>query len=145
MIEAVRIKSWRGQAIVEFALVLPVLLLLMLGLVNLGLLINSQIILTQAAWEGARAGATLDQSQNEGDANIQGAVQNSLIGLVEPSRVLIVIDPNEAARKAMAGPFPRGRPMKVSLTYPISLALPMPISLSLTAEAISRIEYSNPP
>ena len=145
MIEAIRIKRWHGQAIVEFALVLPVLLLLMLGLINLGLLINSQIILTQAAWEGARAGATLDPSQNEGDANIQGAVQNSLIGLVDTSRVLIVIEPDEAARKAMTGPLPRGHSLKVSLIYPISLALPMPISLSLTAEATSRIEYSNLP
>ncbi len=145
MSKTVRIKSRRGQAIVEFALVLPVLLLLMVGLINLGLLINSQIVLTQAAWEGARAGATLDPSQNEGDANIQGAVQNSLIGLVDPSRVLIAIDPDEAARKAMMGPLPRGNSLKVSLTYPINLALPMSISLSLTAEATSRIEYSNPP
>jgi len=145
MIETVRKKRWHGQAIVEFALVLPVLLLLMLGLINLVLLINSQIILTHASWEGARAGATLDPSQNEGDANIQGAVQNSLIGLVDPLRVLIVIDPDEADRKAMTDPLPRGHSLKVSLIYPISLALPMPISLSLTAEATSRIEYSNPP
>ena len=45
-----RQKVCQGQAIVEFAVVLPILLLLMLGLINLGLLINAQIILTQAAW-----------------------------------------------------------------------------------------------
>ena len=145
MIEAIRIKRWHGQAIVEFALVLPVLLLMIWEKLKLGQLINSQIILTQAAWEGARAGATLDPSQNEGDANIQGAVQNSLIGLVDTSRVLIVIEPDEAARKTMTGPLPRGHSLKVSLIYPISLALPIPISLSLTAEATSRIEYSNLP
>ncbi len=145
MIEAVSNKVRQGQAIVEFAIVLPVLLLLMLGLVNLGVLINAQIILTQAAWEGARTGATLDPSRDEGDANIKGVVQDSMMGLVDPSRVLIVIEPDEAAREAMTGPLPRGRPLKVSLSYPIKLALPIPLSLSLTAEATSRIEYSNLP
>jgi Flp pilus assembly protein TadG len=52
--KAERKKYCQGQAIVEFAVVLPILLLLMLGLINLGVLINAQIILTQAAWEGAR-------------------------------------------------------------------------------------------
>lgn len=145
MIKSVRIKGWSGQALVEFVIVLPVLLLLMLGLVNLGLLINSQIILTQAAWEGARAGATLDPSRDEGDENIQGAVISSLTGLVDPTSVSISIDPDESVRELMTGPLPRGRPLKVSLSYPINLALPMPISLSLTSEATSRIEYSNPP
>ena len=65
---AERKKACRGQAIVEFAVVLPILLLLMLGLINLGVLINAQIILTQAAWEGARAGTTLNPSWGEGDA-----------------------------------------------------------------------------
>jgi Flp pilus assembly protein TadG len=39
---------------VEFALLLPVLLLLLFGIVDFGRLLNAQIVLTQAAREGSR-------------------------------------------------------------------------------------------
>jgi Flp pilus assembly protein TadG len=65
-----------AQALVEFAVVLPILLLLMIGLVNLGILVNAQIVLTQAAWEGARAGATI-QDPLVGDDEITGAVRRA--------------------------------------------------------------------
>ncbi|WP_411720421.1 TadE/TadG family type IV pilus assembly protein [Mycetocola sp.] len=47
-------RSEDGAAAVEFALVLPVLLLLILGLIEFSLVFNSQISLTNAAREGAR-------------------------------------------------------------------------------------------
>ena len=140
---AERKKACRGQAIVEFAVVLPILLLLMLGLINLGVLINAQIILTQAAWEGARAGTTLNPSLGEGDAEIIGAVQASLIGLSDLSSVTVSIYPDEAARAALPWPKPRGEPLTVRLAYPMNLALPLPLTVTLGAEATSRIEYSN--
>jgi Flp pilus assembly protein TadG len=43
-----------GAAAVEFALVVPLLLLLVLGMVNFGRAYNAQITLTQAAREGVR-------------------------------------------------------------------------------------------
>lgn len=135
----------RGQGVVEFALVLPILLLLMLGLLNLGVMINAQIILTQAAWEGARAGATLDVAAGEGDAEIEGAVSAALAGLSDPSLVAIQITPDEAARAALPWPGPRGEPLVIVLDYPLDLALPIPLTVHLQARAASRIEYSNPP
>ncbi len=44
----------KGQSLVEFALVLPVLLLLVLGLIQFGIIFSSQIAITNAAREGAR-------------------------------------------------------------------------------------------
>jgi Flp pilus assembly protein TadG len=44
----------RGAAAVEFALVLPILVMILLGIVDFGLEINSQAILANAAREGAR-------------------------------------------------------------------------------------------
>jgi Flp pilus assembly protein TadG len=44
----------RGSVAVEFALLLPVLLLIIFGVIDFGRAINAQISLTQAAREGAR-------------------------------------------------------------------------------------------
>lgn len=44
----------RGATAVEFALLLPVLLLVVFGIVDFGRALNAQITLTQAAREGAR-------------------------------------------------------------------------------------------
>jgi hypothetical protein len=44
----------RGAAAVEFALVLPLLLLMVFGIVDFGRALNVQIMVTQAAREGAR-------------------------------------------------------------------------------------------
>ena len=62
----------RGAAAVEMALVLPVLLFLLMGIIDFGRMFNAQIQLSQAAREGVRLaslniGATLANQQS--DAN----------------------------------------------------------------------------
>ena len=52
----------RGQALVEFALVLPLLMLLILGIVEFGRAWNAKQILTDAAREGARLSVVGDPS-----------------------------------------------------------------------------------
>jgi hypothetical protein len=49
----------RGAALVEMALVLPLLLMLLLGIVSAGIAYNHQLSLTHAARESGRHGATL--------------------------------------------------------------------------------------
>jgi hypothetical protein len=133
-----------AQAAVELAITIPVLLLLILGMINLGSLVNAQIILTQAAWEGARAGATLDISRGEGDEQIYGAVKRALAGL-NPEEVQIEIDPAEDQHpRDLPAPHPRGSPLTVTLSYPMALSLPFPLIVDLSSQATSRIEYSNP-
>ncbi len=51
------INNNRGQALVEFALVLPVLMLLIIGMMEFGLIINQYMVVTEAAREGARSAA----------------------------------------------------------------------------------------
>jgi TadE-like protein len=50
----------RGAAAVEFALCLPILLLLVFGIIDFGRALNAQITLTQAANEGVRLAALGD-------------------------------------------------------------------------------------
>jgi len=47
----------RGSAAVELAILLPLLLLLVFGVIDFGRMLNTQITLTEAAREGARAAA----------------------------------------------------------------------------------------
>lgn len=56
----------RGAAAVEAALVLPIILLLVFGIIDFGRMINAQIKVTEAAREGARALA-LDDPLASGD------------------------------------------------------------------------------
>ncbi len=46
----------RGQALVEFAIVVPLFLLLLAGMIDFGLGLNASITVTNAAREGARLG-----------------------------------------------------------------------------------------
>ena len=47
----------RGAAAVEFALILPILIVLIFGVIDFGRAFNAQVSLTQAAREGARLAA----------------------------------------------------------------------------------------
>src|SRR5687768_1788226 len=49
-----RLVSERGQALIEFALIFPLLLLVMLGIVDFGFLFQRYEVLTNATREGAR-------------------------------------------------------------------------------------------
>ena len=132
-----------GQSAVELAITLPILLLLMLGLVNLGVLMHAQIVLTNAAWEGARAGATLTDPTH-GDEEIVGAVRRSLSGL-DSGRVTIAIEPEQdESPRDLPGPMPRGQPLSVSLEYRLTMSLPVLVEVPVRARAVSRMEYRNP-
>jgi Flp pilus assembly protein TadG len=50
-------KSERGQSLVEFALVLPILLFLVLGVLEFGWILKAEIAVNAAAREGARYAA----------------------------------------------------------------------------------------
>lgn len=56
-------KSKKGQALVEFALVLPVLLILVLGSIDAGWFLFAKISATAAARETARAVSVLDATE----------------------------------------------------------------------------------
>ena len=54
----------RGQSLVEFALVLPILLLLVFAIIDFGWLLGNQLLATYGCREGARYGAVRVTSSN---------------------------------------------------------------------------------
>ena len=51
--------SDRGAAAVEFALVVPVLLIVVFGIIDFGRMLNAQLQVSEASREGARAASTM--------------------------------------------------------------------------------------
>jgi hypothetical protein len=64
----------RGATAVEFALLLPLLLLIVLGIIDFGRMLNAQVTLTQAAREGSRLVAL-------GQPNVSSRTQDAAGGL----------------------------------------------------------------
>lgn len=70
----------RGAAVVDFVLVLVVVLPLVLGLIQLGLVLHVRNTLTAAASEGARYAATVDRSPDAGAERTRSQVSGALAG-----------------------------------------------------------------
>ncbi len=72
-----KIRSEQGTAIVEFAIVLPLLLVILFGIIEFGFLLYNQAMLTNAAREGARTGIIIQTPRNS-TADITTVVDNYL-------------------------------------------------------------------
>jgi Flp pilus assembly protein TadG len=105
----------RGATAVEFALLLPLLLLILLGIVDFGRMLNAQVTLTQAAREGARLVAL-------GQPNVQSRTQAAATGL-SPVGVSI-----QSACPAGAGPVSNGV-VQTSHTFTFTPGLGYVVSL----------------
>lgn len=58
-------RSQQGAAAVEFALILPIFLLLLFGMIEYGWILTNQIVLTHAVSEGARAAVKVEEDEAE--------------------------------------------------------------------------------
>jgi Flp pilus assembly protein TadG len=102
-----------GQALVEFALVLPILLVLALAIAELSELGVARLALEHAAAEGARTGALTND-----DRLVRSSVAAAAAPL-DARKVDVVIEPPEAQR----GSDPRGTLISVRLRYAIAAPL----------------------
>ncbi len=74
------LRQERGQSLPEFALALPVLLLLLFALAEFGLMLNDQVSVANAARDGARVAAL----QGSGDPNLATDVQTAVSDALKP-------------------------------------------------------------
>lgn len=127
------IKNEKGQALVEFAIILPILLLLIMGILQFGLLINSYLALENSSREGARLGIV-----GCTDKDIQNIVMKTAPTL-NSNALTINITPSEGSRKS-------GDTLTINLTYNYNLTIPIISTLfnnsvTLNAQTSMRIEW----
>ncbi len=106
------LRNHRGQGLVEFAIVLPLLSVIVLGLFDLGYAAFLNNTIANAAREGARTGIIISRS----DGEIRGRVRAAAAGLnLADEDIPIVPSPNRTY----------GEPITVTVTYSYLPLTPM--------------------
>jgi Flp pilus assembly protein TadG len=130
-----RLRAERGQTAVEFALVAPALIALVLGIWQFGIIFHNYVTLTDAARAGARK-AIVARLDGGSITDAEQAVRNSASDLDQSKLVPdVTVDPswNQA-----------GSMVTVTASYPYSVDIPflgIPIaSGTLTATAKEQLE-----
>jgi hypothetical protein len=125
-------KDERGQSMVETALVLPILLLILVGIIDLGRFVYSYAHLQMAAQETVRLGGL--------DKNDQSIIDfaHQYVQLGDPNKLQVDITPNDAGRHS-------GDYVTVKLKYPFILYTPListifPSPLYIETDSTIRVE-----
>lgn len=121
-----------GQAMVEMALVLPILLLLLLGIVEFGRVFNAFISVAHVSREAARAAAL-----GSSDPEITALALDRAEGL-EKDRLVIQVTPEPSQRA-------RGTGVEVEVDYSVPLIAPLlanllPNPFPVSAQTTMRVE-----
>lgn len=139
-----RIKNQKGAALVEFAIVLPLLLVLVFGMIEFSIMFYDKAVITNASREGARAGIVYSYpnriTEGEIEATVGNYVSNKLItfGATTPSAEEMTTVTGQCANA--------GDVVTVAVTFPYEfLVLPNFIttltgSIDLSAVTIMRCE-----
>ncbi|MGI6452354.1 MAG: TadE/TadG family type IV pilus assembly protein [Syntrophomonadaceae bacterium] len=122
----------KGQGLVEMALVLPILLLLLFGIVEFGRVYGSALLVSSLARDGARFGAV-----GHNDAEIENLI-TSRASWLNPGALSVNISPSYEDRV-------RGEALAVRVDYSVDLIIPLiadilPNPLPLSSECFMRIE-----
>ena len=124
-----RKRGERGTATAEFALVLPLILLMALALVQVGLLVKDQIVVAEAARAGARQAAVTVDDQEARDAAVAAAVS------LDTDQLEVTVERDGGA----------GAAVKVTIVYHAPVDIPLvswlfPAAVDVTGEATMRQE-----
>ena len=127
-----RQQNERGAAAVEFALLLPVLLTILYGIIEFGMIMYGREVVTNASREGARAGI-IQVSPKPTSGQITTIATNYMAGTgINPSQVTITVTGAGGASPTM---------LTVTATYnylwldpyiPTVLGLPSPLPITMS-------------
>jgi Flp pilus assembly protein TadG len=128
------LRNRRGQAMVEFALALPIFLWLVCGMIDFGRVFHELIVVSYAAREGARSAAVRSD-----DAAIREAVRAASVNLhSEDNPVNVAINPENTR-------IPQ-QPVTITVTHQVDILTPLISSLfdpnpfTVTGTAVMRVE-----
>ena len=108
------IKNRKGQSLVEFALILPLLLFLVMGIIQFGFILSGYVTVSNAAREGARVG--IIEKTNE---SIVGKVTEAFDTSPYLSNPYIVISFPEG------GSYTNGNPVSVEVRGDVLIMVPL--------------------
>jgi TadE-like protein len=149
----------RGQALVEFALVIPIFLLLLIALFDLGRAVFAYNTLTNAAREGARLAIV---NQDKASVLARAKAQSAIVELDDPSANVLYYQVADDGKPNLAESCPPGgapslaNPVAVGClavvsfeaTYrpltPIISNILFGSGVTFTAESVLTVEYSCP-
>lgn len=124
-----KIKSSDGQALVEFALILPIMILILFGIIEFGRVFSAQLLVTNGARDGARIAAV-----GATDLQVEAAAKTGTAYL-DPAKVDIDIKPEVAPDEKRN----RGDYVTVEVSYPVTLYIP------IISDIIKTPSEENPP
>lgn len=119
-----RVRGERGAVLVEFALIAPILLVLLFGIVDFGIAMSNQVALRQGVREGARQGVVAEYGTTSScGATITGGSENMrrLVCLTKDRTDLTASDVSVAVRFATTSAAPP--PTTGTGTPPVGSAL----------------------
>jgi Flp pilus assembly protein TadG len=109
-----RLRSERGQALIEFALLFPFLMMFLFVLLDFGIAIDRRVVIQHAVREGARQGAV-----GKSESEITTIVVNQSQDVIDPATVIICFVDSPDANSY---PGNAGDDIRVSATYIYSFA-----------------------
>jgi len=104
-------KSEKGQSLVEFALILPLFLLLLFGVVDFGRALHAYITIDHAGREAARA-ASVGETDDE---KVKKIAVDKAAGISLES-TMVAVSP---------GPYTSGTDVTITITYPFTFITPV--------------------
>jgi hypothetical protein len=128
------LRKQNGQSMVEFALVAPVLLMLVLGIIQFGIVLNNYMALTDAVRAGSRqaaVGRTAADPIGETVDRVRGAA-----GHLDQSELDVTVTPADPST------WQQGGDVTVEATYPYEISLLGLVVKSgqLTSQTTERVE-----
>ncbi len=131
-------RNQEGQALIEMALVLPMLLLLVMGIIQFGFLFNNYITLTDSVRVGARQ-AAVSRMHADPDGTTKDRVRQAAHNL-DHSKLDITVEPYDP--NSGSATWVQGGDVTVTATYPYSINLLgfTVMSGTLKSKTIERVE-----
>jgi Flp pilus assembly protein TadG len=131
MLKNLSLKNQNGQTMVEFAIVVPIVLLILFAIIQFGILFHNYVTLTDAVRAGARQGAVSRHLSSGREAAVEDRVRDSAVNLDQGQ-----LDVDVTAT------WNQGADVTVTATYPYDIDLLGFVISSgdLTSTATERVE-----